>query len=681
MNAPISAGVFALCLLTAVQQEKTAPREDHSCPMREQQKSSSEDQQHQGVVQRGDQVMGFSHDRTIHHFRLYADGGAIEVEANDAKDTASRDAIRHAFLTSPEFQSRLAAILAAGCFTPTLLTPKEAARLLQQGTWGVTLAEINRVARIGADAWLNEQFAAPAASYTVYAQQNIEANKRGANGCPAADDGCPWQVNFPAFYKQAFEGNDQLRQRVVNALLEMIVISIANSRLDDAGTAMPNYLDMLGFHAFGNYRNLLRDVTLHPGMGVYLDMLGSSLEEPNENYAREALQLFSIGTVLLNDDGTPQRDARGQTISTYGQDIVKGFAKAFTGWHFSNQDMTQSWKFYWPDENWTAPMTPWTARRCPQDGHWPPGSTTTWCDPNDPASSYPPPHDTGTKTLLQYPGAPYANVPAGQTPQADLENAIDNIFNHPNVGPFVAKQLIQRLVTSNPTPAYVQRVARVFSNNGSNVRGDLKAVVRAILLDNEARSATVAAGNTFGKLREPVHKFLHLHRAFNAQSSSHYYAIWDVSDPDELGQAPIKAPSVFNYFGAGFSPSGPIGQAGLVGPEFEITTTSAVAGFSEFTNWAVVGGFGQYDSDTSLWIKPDYGRYLVGTVALADNPQAMVDELDLLLTAGNLKPQFKSDLVAVLNLVTRDVSADQRRDRFRIAMWQIIHSAEYAVQR
>jgi uncharacterized protein (DUF1800 family) len=557
----------------------------------------------------------------------------------------------------------------------------EAARLLQQGTWGVTLAEINRVARIGADAWLNEQFAAPAASYTVYAQQNIEANKHGANGCPAAENGCPWQVNFPAFYKQAFEGNDQLRQRVVNALLEMIVISIANGRLEDAGTAMPNYLDMLGSHAFGNYRNLLRDVTLHPGMGVYLDMLGSSLEQPNENYAREALQLFSIGTVLLNDDGTPQRDARGQTISTYGQDIVKGFAKAFTGWHFSNQDMTQSWKFYWPDQNWTVPMMPWTARRCPQDGHWPPGSTTTWCDPNDPASSYPPPHDTSTKTLLQYPGAPYANLPAGQTPQADLENAVDNIFNHPNVGPFVARQLIQRLVTSNPTPAYVQRVARVFNNNGSNVRGDMKAIVRAILLDNEARSATVAAGNTFGKLREPVHKFLQLHRAFNAQSSSHYYAIWDLSDPEQLGQAPIRAPSVFNYFGAGFSPSGPIGQAGLVGPEFEITTTSAVAGFSEFTNWAVVGGFGQYDSDPSLWIKPDYDRYLVGTVALADNPQAMVDELDLLLTAGNLKAQFKSDLVAVLNLVTRDVSADQRRDRFRIAMWQIIHSAEYAVQR
>ena len=558
------------------------------------------------------------------------------------------------------------------------MTPKDAARLLQQGM-GASLAEINRVAGIGTDAWLNEQFAAPSASYTAYALQNIADNKLGAHGCTDASGGCGWQVNFPAFYKQAFEGNDQLRQRVVNALLEMMVISIANNRIQDAGTAMPNYLDMLGSHAFGNYRDLLKDVALHPGMGVYLDMLASSLQQPNENFARENLQLFSVGTVMLNDDGTVQTDGQGRTIPTYDEDVVKGFARAFTGWHFANQDMTKSWKFYWPDEHWTVPMQPWTARRCPQDGHWPAGSTT-WCDINVAAKSYPPPHEPGTKKLLQYAGAPYANLPAGQTPQTDLDNAIDNIFNHPNVAPFVVKQLIQRLVTSNPTPAYVQRVARVFNNNGSNVRGDMKAVVRAILTDNEARSATIAAGNTFGKLREPVHKFLQLHRAFNAQSSSHYYNIWDLSDTEELGQAPIKAPSVFNYFGATFSPSGPIGQAGLVGPEFEITTTSAVAGFSEFTKWAVYGGFGQYDADPGAWIKPDYDRYL-GSGALADNPQAMVDELDLLLTAGNLKTPFKSSLVVALNHVTRSAIADQRSDRLRIALWQIIHSAEYAVQR
>jgi len=612
-------------------------------------------------------------------FRRYADVPSLQYWVNQLIGGATRDAVRHAFLVSPEFQSRLTAVLAVGCITT--MTPKDAARLLQQGTWGVTLAEINRVAGISADAWLNEQFAIPATSYTAYAQQNINANKLGANGCDSPDSGCPWQVNFPMFYKQAFEGTDQLRQRVANALLELVVISIANNRVQDAGTGMANYLDMLGTHAFGNYRNLLKSVTLHPAMGVYLDMLASSLEQPNENFARENLQLFSIGTVMLNDDGSAQQDGLGNAIPTYGEDVIKGFAKAFTGWHFADQDMTKSWKFYWPDENWTVPMKPWTARRCPQDGHWPAGNTAVWCDINNAAKSYPPPHDTGTKKLLQYAGAPYANLPAGQTPETDVDNAVDNIFNHPNVGPFVVKQLIQRLVTSNPTPSYVQRVARVFNNNGANVRGDMRAVVRAILLDNEARSTTIAAGSTFGKLREPVHKLLQLHRAFNAQSSSHYYSIWDLSDAEELGQAPMRAPSVFNYFGAAFSPSGPLGQAGLVGPEFEITTTSAVAGFSDFTKWAVYGGFGQYYSDQTLWIKPNYDRYLVGAGALADNPQAMVDELDLLLTAGNLKAQFKSDLVAALNKVIRGLSADQRSDRLRIALWQIIHSAEYAVQR
>jgi uncharacterized protein (DUF1800 family) len=614
--------------------------------------------------------------------RRGGDLAGVKFWVNQLNAGISRDVIRLSFIASPEFQGRLGSLAAAGCYAAPLPKRLDAARLLQQATFGASLYEISRAADLGADAWLGEQFAIPATSYADFATLNIALNKLGANGCSGANlsSGCPWQVNWPAFYKQAFEGPDQLRQRVANALLQIMVISIAHNRVLDAGTAMPSYLDVLGRGAFGNFRSLLKEVTLHPGMGIYLDMLGSSLEVPNENYARELLQLFSIGTVMLNDDGTVKRDAQGNAIPAYGEDVVQGFAKAFTGWHFANQDMTKSWKFYWPDEQWSLPMQPWSARRCPQDGHWPPGSAT-WCDLANPAKSYPPPHDTGTKKLLQYAGAPFASLPAGQTPEQDLDNAIDNIFNHPNVGPFVVKQLIQRLVTSNPTPGYVQRVAAVFNNNGSNVRGDMKAVVRAILLDTEARDPAVAAGNTFGKLREPVVKFLHLHRAFNARASSGYYSIWDLSDPDYLGQAPLKAPSVFNFYGRDFAPAGPLGQAGLVGPEFDITTTSAVAGFSDFTNWGVVGGFNQGSSDASLWIKPNYDRYLAGASALADDPQALVDELDVLLTAGNLKAKFKTDLVNVLKGVTRTVLADQRGDRLRIALWQIIHSAEYAVQR
>ena len=583
--------------------------------------------------------------------------------------------------------------MTAGCPAPvTTFAAKDAARLLQQATFGATLPEISRVQGLGVNAWLTEQFALPATSYTAYAQSVIAANKNGAHGCTDSN-GCPWAANTPTFYKQAFEGNDQLRQRVVNALLQTVVVSIGNNRVLDAGTGIANYMDMLGTHAFGNFRTLLRDVTLHPTMGIYLDMLGSTQENPNENYARELLQLFSIGTVMLNADGTPQSSG-GQLIPTYTEAMVQGFSKAFTGWHFANQAETaEPWRFYYPVEKWTTPMTPWLGRRCTQDGRVPvdpPGTPSnqmcyTYCNVNIDRCSIPPPHNTTSKTLLQYAGAPYSTLPAGQSPQQDIEGAIDNIFNHPNVGPFIGRQLIQRLVTSNPSPAYVGRVTAAFNNNGASpaVRGDMKAVIRAILTDSEARDNFVAANNIFGKLREPVIKFIHLHRAFGGVASGGYYDVWDTGDSDTLGQAAIKAPSVFNFYSPDFEPAGAMATAFLQGPEFEITSTSTVAGFADFTGWGVVGGFRSGDADQSLWIKPNYDRYLTGAtgVALADTPQQMVDELDLLLTANNLKPTFKANLVAMANSITRTVIADQRRDRFRAVMWQIIHSADYAIQR
>ena len=578
----------------------------------------------------------------------------------------------------------------AGCPAPTLsFATKDAARLLQQATWGATLPEINRVAGIGASVWLNEQFALPATSYTAYATALIAANKGGANGCTDSN-GCPWAANTPGFYKQAFEGNDQLRQRVVNALLQILVVSTGNNRVQDAGTGMASYMDTLSAQAFGNFRTLLRDVTLHPAMGMYLDMLGSVQENPNENYARELLQLFSVGTVMLNDDGTPQFSG-GQLIPTYSEAVVQGFAKAFTGWQFATQVEAEWWRFYWPEAKWTQPMTPWIGRRCPQDGKWPAGSSGG-CSVLDPSRSYPPPHDSGTKILLQYTGAPYATLPANQGAPLDVENAIDNIFNHPNVGPFIGRQLIQRLVTSNPSPAYVGRVTAAFNDNGATpaVRGDMKAVIRAILLDDEARNLYIAGNTIFGKLREPVVKFIHLHRAFGAVASGGYYDVWDLGDTDTLGQAALRAPSVFNFYSPDFEPAGPMATAYLLGPEFEITSTSSVAGFSDFTGWAVVGGFRQSEGG-SKWFKPNYDRYLTGAVgvALADNPKALVDDLDLLLTANNLKPAFKANLVSMASNITRTLPPaytqidydTQRRDRFRAVMWQIIHSADYAIQR
>jgi uncharacterized protein (DUF1800 family) len=605
-----------------------------------------------------------------------------------------------------------------GCATAvaTSTALKNAARLLQQGTFGSTLNEITRVSGITPDAWLNEQFGKQQSLFTPYAEQLIAENKTGAHGCPPENQsgGCKYAVNTPSFYKYAFEGDDQLRQRVVNALLQTLVVSIANNRLLDAGTAVPNYMDMLGRNVFaapvgnvGSFRTILKEMTLHPAMGQFLDMLGSTQEAPNENYARELLQLFSVGTAMLNNDGTPKRDGAGKTIPTYDEEIVQGFAKAFTGWSHNNADAEaladrgKAWQFYYPNENWTSPLTPWRARRCasadsrvPDD---PPGTPDaqkcyTYCNITIDRCSIPTPHQTGAKKLLQYPGAPFANLPAGQTPEKDVEDAIDNVFNHPNVGPFIVAQLIQRLVTSNPSLQYVTDVVNVFNNNGSGVRGDTKAVVRAILLHTEARDPVPASNKIFGKLREPVIKFVHLHRAFNAKPSSGYYDVWDLSLPETLNQGALRPNSVFNFYSPDYAPAGPMAYKDLylLGPEFEITNASTIAGFADFSGWGIIGGFRQYDTDRpELHIKPDYSRYLTGSAPLADNPQALIDELDLLLTANNLKAGFKSNLVNMVAKIERRLPpnytaidiASQRNDRLRVALWQIIHSADYAVQR
>jgi hypothetical protein len=480
--------------------------------------------------------------------------------------------------------------------------------------------------------------------------------------------------------------------------------------------------------AVGNFRKILKDMTLHPAMGIFLDMLGSTQEVPNENYPRELLQLFSVGTVMLNLDGTPMdgnaAQAGIQTIPTYDEDVVKGFSKALTGWHYAGADgdSTKAWWFYYfPNRNYTVAMQPWTMRRCPQDSRWPPGTTTDWCDVKRADKSYPPPHNLEEKKLLQYAGSRYPTLAARAAPvpaanqdhlsvdvrsairasaTEDLERVIDNVFYHPNVGPFISRQLIQRLVTSNPTPGYISRVASVFNDsNGSaagGTRGDMREVVKAIFLDNEARDVAVAAKPWFGKLREPVNKFVHLHRAFGARATGGFYDVWDTGGPDSLGQSAMKPPSVFNYYSPDFGPSGPlaytqtrpVGEMGvrasepLYGPEFEITSTSSVAGFSDFWGWAVYNGFNPDNNNQARRWAVDYSRYLTGTGALADNSQAMVDELDLLLTAGNLKPAFKAELVAMANGIIRTNSAtEQRQQRFVAVYWQIVNSADYAIQR
>jgi hypothetical protein len=318
---------------------------------------------------------------------------------------------------------------------------------------------------------------------------------------------------------------------------------------------------------------------------------------------------------------------------------------------------------------WSTPMEPWaTAFNSADNARIIPG----------------PAHDTGAKQLLAYLGAPYSTLPAGQSARNDLENALDNLFFHPNVGPFLAKQLIQRLVTSNPSPAYVLRVARKFNDNGSGVRGDMKAVVRAILLDSEARSLAVAGQPAFGKLTEPAVRFVAYHRAFHGRRASGYYDLYDLSSPDDLGQNPLKAPSVFNFYHPDYSPAGPLTDARLVGPEFEITNASTISGFAEFANVNFIMGFENYRSDDpGRRIMPDYTEYL----PLTDNPAQLIDALELVLCAGCLNPAFKAQLVDAIGKVNwgnpsaPDRAEYLRQEKLHAALWQIINSPDYSVQK
>jgi uncharacterized protein (DUF1800 family) len=550
----------------------------------------------------------------------------------------------------------------------------DAARLLSQTTFGATRDEINRVANMGADAYLNEQFAAPQTSHLNTVRNDPEY--------PAK----PWSVMTPSIWKQYFEANDQLRQRMVFALSQILVVSQQNNTLLDQACSIASYLDMLGENAFGNFKDILKKMTLSPAMGQYLDMKQSAKADPvlnsipNENYARELLQLFSIGTVMLNNDGSPQF-VNGKTVDTYSEATAQEIARALTGWTFAAQDQTKSWRWLYPDVPypsptnagsaekacvaWSTPMEPWLA---------------TYRSADDKRDITGGAHDTGAKTLLDYPGAANfnRNLPANQTPMQDLDAVINNVFNHPNVGPFIGELLIQRLVTSNPSGAYVARVANAFNNNGAGVRGDMRAVVRAILLDPEARASRGNQSASYGKLREPVIRFTHAHRAFGAKMQNGNYAtLYDFTGSDALGQNPLKAPSVFNFYHPDFAPTGPLSTAGLYGPEFEITNSATISGFMDFSKWAIIGGFGQYESDTGKWLKPNYDLYL----QVAQTPSVLVDELNLVMMAKSMSPQFRARLIDVATKLTDSNAATQQLERVKTLKWLILNSPEYSIQK
>lgn len=500
-----------------------------------------------------------------------------------------------------------------------------AARLLHQATFGPTDGELYNVQSVGAEAWLEMQFAQPSSSLVTF----LDGRKAQEGFTDSRDVQMGWFTN-------AITGADQLRQRVSAALLEIMVIG--ENGFDRPDYALAGYWDLLQRNAFGNFRTLMQDVTLSPAMGIYLDMLGSEKENlatgqtADENYARELLQLFTVGQFLLNLDGTNRLDSNNQPIPTYGQDEVKGFAKAFTGWTFYQTGTNISWQY--PKPNWLRPMMSFSER-----------------------------HSTSSKTLLNG-----VVLPGARTPEEDLQSALDNIFAHANVGPFIAKQLIMRLVTSNPTPAYVARVASVFNNNGGGVRGDLRAVIKAILLDQEARSDAVAAGPNFGKQKEPMIRFVSILRALNATPGAEGWGIFDLQQ--DVGQAPFRSPSVFNFFRPEYAPQGPITAAGLVAPEFQLTTEGNV--ISDHNAIRELIRFGSYSFDPYKIL-----LNFAGLEALASSPDALIDRLNVVLLGGAMSQP--------LRLTVREaiigVSALRPRDRVKTAILVILYSPEFVIQK
>jgi uncharacterized protein (DUF1800 family) len=527
---------------------------------------------------------------------------------------------------------------------PPPIGKTDAFRFLAQSTYGPTEAEVARLISLGDSSnayarWIDDQIANPPVSLQLPTVQTAYA----ALTNPAQMIGSLNTDRQEIWFRNSITGPDQLRQRVAFALSEIMVVS-QQSTLQNMPHALADYYDMLARNAFGDFRKLVEDVTLHPAMGVYLNMLGNQKPDaarnirPDENYARELMQLFTVGLVELNADGTVKKDAQGQPIPTYDQSVIEGFANVFTGWNYAG----------------AATFT--QARR-------------TLVNQVQPMQAYPEQHSPLAKKLLQYPGATKPSLPAGQPPTQDLADALDNIANHPNVGPFISKQLIQKLVTSNPSPAYVGRVAAVFANDGSGRRGNLGAVVKAILLDAEARPAAPAA--TGGKVKEPLLRLTQLWRAYAAKAASGQYRVGNVNAA--FGQGPLQSPSVFNFYSPFYAPPGEISAQGLVAPELQIAT--------EYLNTTTGNAFYNYVfAWNSTATNPGANSVLLDyttELPLAGDSEALVNRIAEKLLGGQISATLKAEAKAAVERT----AATNPGQRVSEALYLVATSPEYVVQR
>jgi uncharacterized protein (DUF1800 family) len=501
-------------------------------------------------------------------------------------------------------------------------TEAEASRFLGQASFAATYAEITNVQNLGYSAWLENQFRAPRTQgYYAWLKANGYVKVANRSNFSGIDN---------AIWRKLIASEDLMRQRVVLALSEIFVVSLTGLQEKWRGPMSTHYMDLLETHAFGNYRDLLEAVTLSPCMGFYLNMRGNQKadgtgREPDENYAREILQLFSIGLVELNTDGTPRG---GVAIDAYDQSTITNLARVFTGWDYDRPRRDDSHDYV------IKPMILDSTK-----------------------------HDGGTKTFLN------TTILAGTNGRDAMKQALDAIANHPNVGPFIGRQLIQRLVTSNPAPEYVRRVAEAFNNNGSGQRGDLKAVIKAVLLDPDARRAPTPNDITRGRLRSPMQRFIQWARTFKVDSERDKWDLGDLSDPAKyLGQSPFRSPSVFNFYRPGYvPPNSGLATNGLTAPEFQINNETTMVAWANFAQRFIE--YGRNDCE------PDYKSELL----LATDVQALVRRVSLLLAADSLSNTTLDTIAKTVSSIKAD-SRDGRLDRVYASIFLVMCTPEYLIQ-
>ncbi|MGH7943781.1 MAG: DUF1800 family protein, partial [Opitutaceae bacterium] len=533
----------------------------------------------------------------------------------------------------------------------TRITPEDAARFLTQATFGPTQAEITAFASKGYHSWINEQMALPPSSHRAGTMEDFAAiNAGGLGSVMGSPNTRPGGTHRQAaWWKIAVTGQDQLRQRTAFALSQILVASDANGLINQWQEGAANYYDIFVNGAFGNFRDVLERVTLSPIMGIYLSSLRSAKAAnnttPDENYAREVMQLFTIGLNELNPDGTLRLDPNGQPIPTYNQETIVQTAKVFTGWGYANPNpnaTANSNLFRGSPPNYIEPMMLWPAF-----------------------------HDDTAKTIV---GGKV--LPPAQGGIKDLKDTLDALFQHPNTAPFISRQLIQRLITSNPSPGYIYRVSQVFANNGAGGRGDLGAVVRAILTDYEARSSAVAATATFGKMKEPLLRATAIFRAFNAASNLGRY---NIANPQgALAQAAMRAPTVFNFFEPNFVLPGAVAAAGLYAPEYQILTDTTALTQPNFYYTYIYNNRSATDM-----AQQTIGLDLANWLPLARTPQQLVDSINLLLSSGSVPKRDSDRIAAAITLMPAGTATNTVPDleRVRSAIYLAITNPHGAVQK